>query len=217
MLADSADFLAEIERQVAGKEEFFRLVEGHLLDEGEEHLDLCAHFERSQSVVAFGEIEGQSRFGVESWAECCFPDSGEQPGAAENVVEVVDVGIVAHDFRESGVVVEDFHVVGDGDAQCRSCRQGVVDLHAAPIGLQVEGALVAIAALQKKGRVELAIPDGAHVSVQGVDRTHGFGVFVVHQLHLPEVLVVEVGGAAVLEADPEAGRVREYLHVVTSG
>lgn len=77
----------------------------------------------------------------------------------------------------------------------------------------MEGALVAVAALQEVKIVELSVADGPHILVESVDGANGLGVSVAHELQFPEVLVVEVWGAPVLESAAETGRVCENLEI----
>ena len=165
----NAYFFAEIEGQVPRKVEFFSGVEGHLLDEGEHHLDLHPYLKGQQFVVVFGKIEIKACFGIEAGSHYGFHNAGEHLGTAKDVVEVVFVGVISYNFRKTGVIVEHFHIVGDADAESRTCGKGVVDLHSAPIGLQVDGALVAVASLQEEQGIQLPVADGAHVLVNCVD------------------------------------------------
>lgn len=212
-LMNSADFSAEVEGKIAGEVEFFGRIIGHLLDEGENHLVLHPDFQGTEFVVSLREVEGESGLGIESGAEDGLRNAGVPACAAQDIVEVVLVGVVADNLGEACVVVQYLHIIGDADAEHGAGGDVVADLHPAPVGLQVQCALVAVAALQEKERVELPITDGTHVFVKHVDGTDGLRMLVQHHLHLPEVLVEEVGGAAVLEPAAEARRVRENLQV----
>ena len=213
----NANLLSEIKGQISGEIELFGGVEGHLLDEGEHHLNLDAYLKGKQFVVVLGKVEIKAGFGIKARSHDGFHNAGEHLGAAKDVVEVVLVGVVSDDFRKPCVIVEYLHIVGDADAECGTCGKGVVDLNSTPVGFQVDGTLVAVPSLQEEQGIQLPVADGAHVFVDCVDGPNRFGVFVGHQLHFPEVLVVEVRGTAVLKSDTETGRVREKLEIPVLG
>ena len=74
-LAQSADLFAEIEGKVAGEVKLFGGIEGHLLNEGEDHLDLGTDFQGTEFVVALGEVEGETGFGIEARPEDSLCDA----------------------------------------------------------------------------------------------------------------------------------------------
>ena len=209
--------LAEIEGQVTSEVEFLGGIEGHLLDEGEYHLDLHSHLKGKQFVVVFSEIEVKSGLGVEAGSHDGFRNAGEKTSSAEDIVEVVLVRIVAHNLGKACIVVENFYIAGDAESDGGTCGEGVVDLHTSPVRFQMDGSLVAVASLQEEQCVQLSISDGSHVFIERVDGPHRLGMLVIHYLHLPKVLVEEVGGAAMLESDAETGSVCENLEIPLLG
>ena len=115
-LSHPADFFAEVKAEIAGEVKWFGGVEGHLLDKGEYHLDLQSDFECAELVVALCKVEGESGFSIEAGTEDGLRNAGVPAGTAEDVVEVVFFGVIAHNLGKAGVVVEHLHVVGNADA-----------------------------------------------------------------------------------------------------
>ena len=203
----------KIIRNIATQVEGFGLVESHLLDEGEHHIYAEADLQSLNLVIAFGKLKVEAGFSIEARTHDSLHDARIEGCATDDIVEVMFVGIVAHYLGEAGVVVDDLHIVWDAERHRWSRRQGVLDLHATPVGLGMQRALVAITAAQEEERVQLAIPTGAHALIEHVDGAYRLGMFVVHKLHLPKMFVVEIGRATVLEASPEAARIQEQFTV----
>ena len=185
----------------------------HLLDEGEHHIENGTYLKSLDAVVTAGELEIKAGLGIEAGPEGGLQDAGKHTGAADEIVEIVLLGIITHNFRKPGVVVEHLHIVGNADAEGGAAGDVPTHLDTAPIGLLMQRALIAVAAVQEKQRVQLAVTARTHPRVERVDGTDGLGMLVVEQLHLPVVLVEDVGRAPVLETDPEAGGMRHQLEV----
>ena len=203
----------EIVGEIAGNVAGLDWVVRHLPDEREHHIEHGADLKGPDTVVAAGELKIEASLGIEAGSEGGLQDAGKHSRAADDIVEIVLLGIVAHNFGKSGVVIEHLHIVGDADADGGAAGKVPAHLDATPVGLLVQRALVAIAAVQEKQGVQLAVATGTHSRVERVDGTYRFGMLVVEELHLPVVLVEQVGGAPVLETDPEAGSVRHQLEV----
>ena len=77
----------------------------------------------------------------------------------------------------------------------------------------MQGALVTVTAMQEKKSVKLPVSAWADACIEGVDRADRLGMLVVQQLYFPEMFVEDVGGATMLEADPEAAGMHHQLHI----
>lgn len=203
----------ELIGEVAGEIDFFRIIEGHLADKWEDHIGAKAHFQGVQFIVITGKFKIEACFHVEARAEGGMEDAGKHSSTAEDVVQIMDFGIIADDFGESGIVVEHLHIIRDSDSEGCSGGNIVAHLHAAPIRLLVQRALVTVTTTKEKQRIELAVAERTHALIIDIHRTDGFRMLVIEELHLPIMFVVKVRGASVLEAHPQPAGVGEDLDI----
>ena len=170
---------SEIVGEIAGNVARLCRVIRHLLDEGEHHIENGTYLKSLDAVVTAGELEIKAGLGIEAGPEGGLQDAGKHSRATDDIVEIVSLGIITHNFGKSGVVIEHLHIVGDADADRGAAGEVPAHLDATPVGLLVQRALVAIAAVQEKQGVQLAVATGTHSRVERVDGTYRFGVLVV--------------------------------------
>ncbi len=203
----------ELIGEVAGEIDFFRIIEGHLADEWKDHIGAEAHFQGVQFIVITRKFKIEACFHIEARTEGSVEDAGEHSGTAKDIVQIMDFGIIADDFRETGVVVEDLHIIRETNGKRCTGGNVIANLHATPIGLLVQRALVAVTATKEKQRIELAVTKRTHTLIIDVHRTDGFRMLVIEEFHLPIMFVVKVWGASVLEAHSQPASMGEDLDI----
>lgn len=125
----------------------------------------------------------------------------------------MDFRIIPHHLRKPRIIVQHLDIIGDADTDGDTGGEIVAHLDAAPIGLLMKRALVAIAAVQKEQRVQLPIAARANAFVHCVNRAHGLRMLVIRQLDLPVMLVHNIRSASVLKSDAEAARIGHQFEI----